>query len=211
MIGLIGRKIGMTQVFDENGAAIPVSVIEAGPCPVVQVKTAEHDGYNAIQLAFDEIRPTRATLPKLGHFRKAGLPPYRYLQEFPVDDPAAFKAGQLVDVGIFKESKTIDVSGRSKGRGFQGVMKRHKFSGLRASHGVKKVHRAAGSIGSSAWPSRVRKGVRMAGQMGAKAHHVKNLTVVEVDVENNILLVRGAVPGPRNAILRLTAPSPAQG
>lgn len=211
MIGLIGRKIGMTQVFDENGAAIPVSVIEAGPCPVVQVKTKAHDGYDAIQLAFEEIRPTRATLPKLGHFRKAGLPPYRHLQEFPVEDPTAFTAGQLVDVGIFKDSKTVDVTGRSKGRGFQGVMKRHKFSGLRASHGVKKVHRAAGSIGSSAWPSRVRRGVKMAGRMGGEARHVKNLTVVEVDVENNILLVRGAVPGPRNTILRLTAPASAQG
>ena len=211
MIGLIGRKIGMTQVFDESGAVIPVSVIEAGPCPVVQVKTEKHDGYNAIQIAFEEIRPTRATLPELGHFRKAGLPPYRYLQEFRVDDPGTFEAGQLIDVGIFKDSKTIDVTGRSKGRGFQGVVKRHKFSGLRASHGVKKVHRAGGSIGSSAWPSRVRKGVKMAGQMGNATHHVKNLTVVEVDVENNILLVRGAVPGPRNTILRLTAPSSAQG
>jgi large subunit ribosomal protein L3 len=211
MIGLIGRKIGMTQVFDENGASIPVSVIEAGPCPVVQVKTEDRDGYNAIQLAFEEIRPTRATLPKLGHFRKAGLPPYRYLQEFPVEDPGAFAAGQLVDVGIFKGAKTIDVSGRTKGRGFQGVMKRHNFKGMRASHGVLKVHRAGGSIGSSAWPSRVRKGKRMSGQMGDKEHHVKNLTVVEVDVENNILLVRGAVPGPRNSILRLTAPTPAQG
>lgn len=208
MIGLIGRKIGMSQVFDENGTVIPVSVIEAGPCPVVQVKTEEIDGYNAVQLAFGEQRPTRANLPKLGHFRKAGLPPYRFVQEFRVDDPGAFERGQIVDVGIFRDVGAVDVTGRSKGKGFQGVIKRHRFGGLRASHGVNKVHRSGGSIGMAACPSRVLKGTGMAGRMGDAINHVKNLVVVEVDTENNILLVRGAVPGSRNAILRLTAAAP---
>ncbi len=210
MIGLIGRKIGMSQVFDEQGAVIPVSVIEAGPCPVVQVKTEETDGYNAIQVAFGEVRPTRSNLPRMGHFRKAGLPPYRYLQEFRVDDPSAYVPGQLIDVGIFAGAETVEVAGKTKGKGFQGVIKRHGFGGGKASHGVNKVHRAAGSIGQAAWPSRVFKGTRMAGRMGGDMHHVKNLKVVEVDRENNLLLVKGAVPGSRNTILRLTAASAKQ-
>lgn len=207
MIGLIGRKIGMSQVFDEQGTVIPVSVIEAGPCPVVQVKTEETDGYNAIQVAFGEVRQTRSNLPMMGHFRKAGLPPYRHLQEFPVDDPSAYEPGQLIDVGIFKDAATVDVTGKSKGKGFQGVMRRHGFGGGKASHGVNKVHRAGGSIGMAAWPSRVLKGTKMAGRMGYKNTHVKNLEVVEVDTENNLLLVKGAVPGSRNTILRLTSPA----
>ena len=211
MIGLIGRKIGMSQVFDEKGTVIPVSVIEAGPCPVVQVKTEETDGYNAIQVAFGEVRQSRSNLPQMGHFRKAGLPPYRYVQEFRVDDPSAYEPGQLIDVGIFAEAETVDVTGRTKGKGFQGVMKRYGFGGGKASHGVNKVHRAGGSIGMAAWPGRVFKGTRMAGRMGHKKHHVKNLKVVEVDTENNLLLVRGAVPGSRNTILRLTAVSAKQG
>jgi len=211
MIGLIGRKIGMSQIFDEQGTAIPVSVIEAGPCPVVQVKTEETDGYNAVQIAFGEVRQSRSNLPQMGHFRKAGLPPYRYVQEFRVDDPSAFEPGQLIDVSIFAEAETVDVTGKSKGKGFQGVIKRHGFGGGKASHGVNKVHRAGGSIGMAAWPSRVLKGTRMAGRMGHRKHHVKNLKVVEVDAENNLLLVRGAVPGSRNTILRLTSPSAKQG
>jgi len=211
MIGLIGRKIGMSQVFDEKGAVVPVSVIEAGPCPVVQVKTEAKDGYNAVQIAFGEVRQSLSNLPQMGHFRKAGLPPYRHIQEFRVDDPSAFEPGQLIDVGIFADAGMIDVCGKSKGKGFQGVMKRHGFGGGKASHGVNKVHRAAGSIGSSAWPSRVMKGRRMAGRMGHAMNHVKNLKIVEVDRENNLLLVKGAVPGSRNTILRLTAKSARQG
>jgi large subunit ribosomal protein L3 len=211
MIGLIGRKIGMSQIFDERGSVIPVSVIEAGPCPVVQVKTEETDGYNAVQIAFEEVKSSRSNLPQMGHFRKAGLPPYRYVQEFRVDDPSAFEPGQLVDVGIFKDSETIDVTGRTKGKGFQGVMKRHGYHGGKASHGVNKVHRSGGSIGMAAWPSRVFKGTKMAGRMGHYRHHVRNLKVVEVDTENNLLLVRGAVPGSRNTILRLTASTAEQG
>jgi large subunit ribosomal protein L3 len=204
MIGLIGKKIGMSQIFDENGSAIPVSVIEAGPCPVVQVKTEEKDGYNAVQIAFGEMRPTLANLPRLGHFRKAGLPPYRYIQEFKVDDPGAFEPGQLIDVSIFEDVDRIDVSGKTKGKGFQGVMKRYGFAGGKATHGANKIHRAAGSIGMAAYPGRVFKGTKMAGRMGHVKMHVRNLEVVEVDAENNILLVRGAVPGSRHTVLRLT-------
>jgi large subunit ribosomal protein L3 len=201
----------MSQVFDEKGAVIPVSVIEAGPCPVVQVKAEETDGYNAVQIAFEEVGQSRSNLPKMGHFRKAGLPPYRYVQEFRVDDPSAFEPGQLIDVGIFADADSIDVTGKTKGKGFQGVIKRHGFGGGKASHGVNKVHRAGGSIGMAAWPGRVWKGTKMAGRMGNVRHHVKNLKVVEVDRENNLLLVKGAVPGSRNTILRLTATSSKQG
>ncbi|UCF05377.1 MAG: 50S ribosomal protein L3 [bacterium] len=206
MVGLIGKKIGMTQVFDENGVAIPVSVIQAGPCPVIQVKTAERDGYNAIQLAFAEVRPTRADLPTLGHFRRAGQPPHRYLAEFRVDNPGEFETGQTIDVGIFKDVAKVNVAGRSKGKGFQGVVKRHGFHGGKKSHGSKS-HRVPGSIGMAAYPAKVLKGQKLPGRMGHRNVNARNLKVVEVDVENNLLLVRGAVPGARNTILRLTAVS----
>lgn len=207
MVGLIGKKIGMTQVFDENGVLIPVSVIQAGPCPVVQVKTAERDGYNALQLAFDKVRPTRALLPELGHFRKAGLPPYRKLQEFRVNDTAGFEPGQLLDVGIFKDVERVNVTGMTKGKGFQGVVKRHGFHGGRDTHGSMS-HRVPGSIGMAAYPARVLKGTKLPGRMGHKRFTMKNLKVIDIDVENGVLLVRGSVPGARNTILRVTA-SPA--
>ncbi len=203
MVGLIGKKIGMTQVFDENGELIPVSVIQAGPCPVVQVKTIERDGYNAVQLAFDEVRPTRVSLPKLGHFRKSNLPPYRNLQEFRVDDAAAFEPGQLIDVGIFSGVARVDVTGATRGKGYQGVVKRHKFHGGKDTHGSMS-HRVPGSIGMAAYPSRVLKGTKLPGRMGHARFTAKNLKVVDVDAENGILLVRGAVPGARNTILRVT-------
>ena len=204
MLGLIGKKIGMTQVFDEDGTAIPVSVIHAGPCPVVQVKTVKKDGYNAIQIAFGEMRPTRATLPTIGHFKKSGLPPYRHIQEFRVDNPEEYEAGQVLDVGIFDETKLLDVTGTSKGRGFQGVIKRHGFGGGKATHGSQS-HRIPGSIGMAAYPARVFKVTKLPGRMGFARKHVRNLKVVEIDTENNLLLVRGAVPGSRNTLLRLTA------
>jgi large subunit ribosomal protein L3 len=203
MLGLIGKKIGMTQVFDEDGTAIPVSVIHAGPCPVVQVKTAERDGYNAVQLAFEEARPTRADLPTIGHFKAAGLPPYRYIQEFKVENPEDYETGQLIDVSIFEEVKKVDVTGKTKGRGFQGVVKRHGFHGGRKTHGSMS-HRVPGSIGMAAYPARVLKGQKLPGRMGHKRFQAKNLKVVEIDTENNLLLVRGAVPGARNTLLRLT-------
>ena len=203
MIGLIGRKIGMSQIFDEEGAMIPVSVIEAGPCPVVQVKTEKKDGYNAVQIGFDLVAPTRANLPKLGHFRKANLPPYRYLQEFRVDNPEEFSPGQLIDVSIFKDIAALDVSGKSKGKGFQGVVKRYGFSGGRKTHGSHS-HRIPGSIGMAAYPGKVLKGTKLPGRTGHNVNHVSNLKIVEVDTDNNLLLVKGAVPGARNTVLRLT-------
>jgi large subunit ribosomal protein L3 len=206
MVGLIGKKVGMTQVFDEAGTLVPVSVIEAGPCPVVQVKTVKRDGYNAVQLAFEEIRPTRATLPRLGHFRGAGLPPYRNLQEFRMDDVSAFEAGQVVDVGIFQDVARVNVTGTTKGKGFQGVIKRHGFHGGRSTHGSMS-HRVPGSIGMAAYPARVLKGQKLPGRMGNSGFTAKNLKVVGIDIENNILLVRGAVPGARNTVLRVTVSS----
>lgn len=204
MIGLIGRKIGMSQVFDEEGVQTPVSVIEAGPCPVVQVKTAEKDGYNAVQIAFEQIRHTRASLPQIGHYRKANLPPYRYLQEFKVDNPEEFQPGQLIDVSIFKDAGKVDVTGRTKGKGFQGVVKRHGFHGGRKTHGSKS-HRVPGSIGMAAYPGRVLKGKKLPGRTGQEMMHVRNLAIVDIDAENNIILVRGAVPGSRNTVLRIAA------
>ena len=203
MQGLIGKKIGMTQVFAEDGTVIPVSVIKAGPCPIVQVKTEEKDGYNAVQLAFEEIPPTRANLPTIGHFRRAGLPPYRYLQEFRVDNPEEYRQGEFVDVSIFKDVKKVNVTGRTRGRGYAGVVKRHGFSGGSKTHGSKS-HNVPGSIGMAAYPSRVLKGQKLPGRMGFEKFTVKNLEVVEVDTENNLLLVKGAVPGARNGILRIT-------
>jgi len=200
---LIGKKIGMTQIFTEDGTAVPVSVIQAGPCPVVQVKKEDTDGYNAVQLAFEEIPPSRANLPGIGHFRKAGLPPHRYLQEFRIDNPDEFKPGDFVDVSIFKDVKRVNVTGRTKGRGYAGVVKRHGFSGGSKTHGSKS-HNVPGSIGMAAYPSRVLKGQKLPGRMGFERFTVKNLEVVEVDTENNLLLVKGAVPGARNTVLRIT-------
>ncbi len=206
MQGLLGRKVGMTQIFDKDGMMIPVSVIQAGPCPVVQVKTAKKDGYNAVQLAFGDARVTRSNLPTLGHFKKAGLPLYKHLQEFRVENPDEYKPGQLIDIGIFKEVEKVTVVGTTKGRGFAGVVKRYKFKGGPKTHGSKS-HAVVGSVGSSAYPSRVFKGKRMPGHMGNVRQSTRNLKVVEVDVENNLIMVRGAVPGAINSIVRVVAAS----
>jgi large subunit ribosomal protein L3 len=210
MVGLIGRKIGMTQIFDKDGMTVPVSVIEAGPCPVVQIKRAESEGYNAVQIAFEQIGPSKSNMPMIGHFRKANLPPYRYLQEFKVDNPDDYQLGQLLDVSIFEGVEKIDVHGMTKGKGFQGVVKRHGFHGGKKTHGAKE-HRVPGSIGMAADPSRVFKGTKLPGQMGDRWIHIRNLDVVEVDRENNLILVKGAVPGARNNILRIVKLSAASG
>jgi large subunit ribosomal protein L3 len=206
MRGLIGKKIGMTHLFDKDGTQIPVSVIQVGPCPVVQVKSPKKDGYAAIQLGFGVVRPTKVKLARAGHCKKAGLPAYRDLQEFRVENADEFEAGQIIDVTIFKDTAEVDVTGKSKGRGFTGLHKRHNFHGGPASHGSKS-HDVAGSIGSSAYPSRVMKGKKMAGRTGYTRFTVKNLKVVEIDLENNLMMVRGAVPGAANTILRITASS----
>ena len=200
--GLIGKKLGMTQIFDEQGNAVPVTVIQAGPCVVVQRKTEEKDGYEAVQLGFVEPRRKfRANKPQEGHFKKAGIPPTAVLKEFGLAEEEGSEpvqvGGQVMVGDVFKIDDEVNVVGRVKGRGFQGVVRRHGFRGGRATHGSM-FHRAPGSIGASAYPSRVLPGMRAAGRMGNNQMTVRRLTVVQVDPENNLLLVKGSVPGTRN-------------
>ena len=199
--GLIGKKVGMTQLFAADGTVSPATVLKAGPCVVAQVKTVEADGYEAVQLGLVEARPSRENKPTAGHFKKAGVPATRVRREVKVkagSDPV--KAGDTVNVSIFADGERVDVIGTSRGKGFQGVVKRHHFAGGRASHGSM-FHRAPGSIGASSFPSRVVKGMRMAGHMGADRVTVRNLRVLKVDADNNLLLVEGAVPGGPNAVV----------
>jgi large subunit ribosomal protein L3 len=198
--GIIGKKLGMTQIFAPDGTMTPVTVIKAGPCVVVQRKTVSTDGYEAVQLGLVEERaPKRINKPMKGHFEKAGIPPTRILREFRLDDGAAgINVGDKVLVDQFSENDIVDVVGTSKGRGFAGFVKRHGFGGGRASHGSM-FHRAPGSIGASAFPSRVIKGTRMAGHMGVERNTIKNLRIIKVNTEENILLVKGSVPGPNGA------------
>ena len=197
--GIIGKKVGMTQVFAEDGLMIPVTVIQAGPCLVVQKKTTEKDGYDAVQIGLvEKVSNRRITSAQRGHFEKAGIQPVRTLAEVGYDGEA--NVGDRVQVDIFKPGDSIDVVGQSTGKGFQGVVKRHHFKGGRATHGSM-FHRAPGSIGASAFPSRVMKGMRMGGRMGGDQVTVKNLRVAKVDAENNLLYVRGAVPGGKNGLV----------
>jgi large subunit ribosomal protein L3 len=200
MIGLIGRKVGMTQIFGEKGDVLPVTVIEAGPCPVTEVRTPERDGYAAVQLGFGSNKETRYTKPVLGQFKTRNLPPSRHLREFRVADASAYQVGQSLTVALFEKGQLIDIQGVTKGRGFAGVVKRHGFVAGHASHGP--THgKQPGSIGASAYPSRVVKGKRLPGRMGGENLTVRNLEVVGVDPEQNVLLVRGAVPGPTNGLV----------
>jgi large subunit ribosomal protein L3 len=194
MKGIIGKKLGMTRLFNEDGTATPVTVIEAGPCVVTNVKTKERDGYEAVQLGFEKMRRKTATMPYNGQFAKHGLAPRRRLVEFRVDDPGEYQVGQEVTVGVFETGDVVDVTGWSKGRGFQGVVKRLNFSIGRRTHGNKN-RRAPGSIGASATPARVWKGTKLPGRMGGGRVTIKRLDVVQIDAEKNLLLVRGAVPG----------------
>lgn len=195
--GILGRKAGMTQVFDETGLAVPVTVIEAGPCYVAQIKTLAKDGYEAVQLAFGHAK--RLNEPEKGHLKK--LPPLRYLREVRAADPSQLQVGQKIDVGIFKPGERVDVTGTSKGKGFAGVVKRHHFAGGPRTHGQSDRERAPGSVGATTTPGRVFKGLRMAGRMGHERVTTQNLRVVRVDPARNLLLVRGAVPGPQNSLL----------
>jgi large subunit ribosomal protein L3 len=192
----------MTQIFDDQARAIPVTVIKAGPCQIVQVKTEETDGYSSVQLAFGDIKPSRVTEPVKGHFEKAGVTPTRHLVEVRVSDPDSYQVGQEINISdVFAKGVLADVTGISKGKGFQGVMKRHNFSGQGAAHGTHKKHRAPGSIGACATPARVFKGTRMAGRMGGDRVTTLNLRVVEIDSERNLLLLMGAVPGPNGSLV----------
>jgi large subunit ribosomal protein L3 len=201
MKGILGRKVGMTQVFDEGGEVVPVTIIEAGPCFVTQVKTLERDGYAAVQLGFKEVEPKRLTRPQLEHLRKSQVPPLRYLREIQVSDVSQYEAGQKIRVSIFDVGDRIDVTGISKGKGFAGVVKRHGFGGGPKTHGQSDRQRAPGSIGAGTTPGRVYKGMRMAGRMGNARVTAQNLQVVQVDPERNLLAVKGTVPGARNGLL----------
>ncbi len=202
MNAILGQKVGMTQVFDDQARAIPVTVIKAGPCHVVQIKTVERDGYDAVQIAYGELKPGRANKPEAGHFAKAGVAPARHLAEVRVDDPASYKLGQEIKIAdVLQPGSKADVAGISKGKGFAGVMERHNFSGQGAGHGTHKKHRAPGSIGACATPARVFKGMRMAGRLGGERVTTFNLEVVGVDVERDLLLLGGAVPGPKGSLV----------
>jgi large subunit ribosomal protein L3 len=199
--GVLGEKLGMTQVWDADNRVVPVTVVKAGPCVVTQVRSIEKDGYAAVQLAFGEIDPRKVNKPEKGHFEKAAVAPRRHLVELRTSDAAEYAAGQEVTAEVFEAGQRIDVMGTSKGKGFAGVMKRHNFKGLGAGHGVQRKHRSPGSIGACATPGRVFKGVRMAGRMGNERVTVQNLTVHAIDAEKGLLLIKGAVPGPNGGLV----------
>ena len=200
--GILGEKLGMTQVWDNN-RVVPVTVVQAGPCVVTQVRTPDNDGYSAVQLAFGAIDPRKVNKPKSGHFTKADVAPRRHIVELRTTDASEYELGQEVNADAFASGQRIDVTGRTKGKGFAGVMKRHGFHGLRASHGVERKHRSPGSIGACATPGRVFKGVKMAGRMGGVRFTVQNLTVQAVDLEQNLILIKGAIPGPKGSLVLL--------
>ncbi len=201
--GILGRKIGMTRVYDENGRSIPVTVIEAGPCTILQKKTMEKEGYNAIQIGFLEKKESRLNKPEAGHFKRSGGQGFYHIKEFRITDPESYEVGQKITLSeVLAIGDLIDISGKTKGRGFQGVIKRHGFSGGGAGHGSN-FHRAPGSIGCSAWPSRVLKGKKMPGRMGNDSVTQKNLKVIDIRNEENVLLVRGTVPGAKNGLLNI--------
>ncbi|SDL17739.1 50S ribosomal protein L3 [Natronincola ferrireducens] len=200
MTGLIGRKIGMTQIFNENGIVVPVTVIQAEPNVVAQVKTNDADGYSAVQVGFDTIKEKRANKPLKGHYEKAGVAPRRRLKEFRVENATDFTVGQEIKVDLFQEGQKVDITGISKGKGFQGVIKRHGQSRGPETHGSR-YHRRPGSMGASSYPARVFKGKKLPGHMGAVQVTIQNLEIVKVDIERNLLLVKGAVPGPKKGLL----------
>ena len=198
---LLGRKLGMTQVWDEDGKVVPLTVVQVGKNVVTQVRTEENDGYSAVQIGFEDIDPRRVTKPMLGHFEKAGVSPKRHLAEFRTSGAADFDLGSELAADTFAVGQKVDVSGNTKGKGFAGVMKRHGFAGGPASHGAHKIHRKPGSIGACATPGRIFRGQRMAGRMGGDKRTVQNLIVQGVDTERGLLLIKGAIPGPRKAVV----------
>lgn len=202
--GLIGKKIGMTQLFDEKGNVIPVTVIELGPCPVVQKKTVETDGYNAVQLGFGEVKVQRVNKPVKGHYAKANAAPRKLLKEFRLKDIDALNVGDIIKADVFEVGEKVDVTGISKGKGTAGVIKRWNFHRLKETHGSGPVVRKGGSVGACSDPSRVFKGKKMAGRLGSERVTIQNLDVVKVDAENNLIAVKGAVPGPRGGIVVVT-------
>lgn len=199
--GILGEKLGMTQVFSEDGRAVPVTVLRVGPCRVVQVRTPEKDGYAAVQLGFDDVKPSRVTKPLRGHFEKTKVQPMRHLVELRTDDAGSYEPGAEIKADLFATGERVDVVGVSKGKGFAGAMKRHGFAGLGASHGTERKHRSSGSVGAGTTPGRVFKGMRMPGHKGHERVTVLNLRIVEADPERSLLLLRGAVPGPNGGLV----------
>ena len=201
--GLIGKKIGMTQLFDENGKVIPVTVVEAGPCTVIQKKTVENDGYAAVQVGYGDVKITRVNKPEEGHFKKANVAPKKVLREFRLEDTDALNVGDVLKADVFAAGDRVDVVGTSKGKGTAGAIKRWNFSRLKESHGTGPVARHAGSLGACSDPSRVYKGKKLAGHLGTERVTIQNLDVVKVDVENNLIAIKGAIPGPKGGIVIL--------
>ncbi|MDO1481304.1 50S ribosomal protein L3 [Rhodococcus ruber] len=199
--GILGTKLGMTQVFDENNRVVPVTVVKAGPNVVTQIRTPERDGYSAVQLAYGAIDPRKVTKPVAGQFAKAGVTPRRHIVEIRVDDTDGYEIGQELTAEVFEDGAFVDVTGTSKGKGFAGTMKRHGFAGQGASHGAQAVHRRPGSIGGCATPGRVFKGTRMSGRMGSDRVTTQNLSVHKVDAENGLLLIKGAIPGRKGGVV----------
>lgn len=199
--GILGTKLGMTQVWDDANRVVPVTVVQAGPCVVTQVRTADKDGYSAVQIGYGAIDPRKVNKPKTGHFAKAGVTPRRHLVELRTDDAIEYTLGQEITAETFAPGERIDVVGTTKGKGFAGVMKRHGFHGLRASHGVQRKHRSPGSIGACATPGRVFRGMKMAGRMGGERQTTQNLIVAGVDTERGLLLIKGAIPGPKGGLV----------
>ena len=201
MKGLLGEKLGMTQVWDDNNRVVPVTVVKAGPCVVTQIKTPSQDGYSSVQIAFGAIDPRKVNKPATGHFAKAGVTPRRHLVELRTDDASEYAVGQELAVDTFEAGQVVDVVGTTKGKGYAGVMKRHGFHGVSASHGAHRNHRKPGSIGGCATPGRVFKGMRMAGRMGVARQTTQNLEIHSVDAENGLILIKGAVPGPKGGLV----------
>ncbi|AKK10340.1 50S ribosomal protein L3 [Corynebacterium uterequi] len=199
--GILGKKLGMTQVFDEDNRVVPVTVVEAGPCVVTQIRTPETDGYSAIQIAFGEIDPRKVKKPQAGHYKKAGVTPRRHVTEIRMDDVSAYEVGQEIKADIFEGETFVDVTGITKGHGFAGGMKRHGFSGQGAAHGNQASHRRVGGIGAAATPGRIFKGKRMAGRMGGNRVTTQNLKIQKIDAESNIILIKGAIPGAKGGLV----------
>jgi large subunit ribosomal protein L3 len=199
--GILGEKLGMTQVFDTNNRIVPVTVVKAGPCVVTQIRTIEKDGYTAVQLAYGQVDPRKVTKPVAGHFKAANVTPRRHLVELRTDAIADYTVGQELGADVFADGALVDVTGTTKGKGTAGVMKRHGFGGLGAGHGTQRKHRAPGSIGACATPGRVFKGLRMAGRMGHERQTTQSLTVHKVDAERGLLLIKGAIPGPKGGLV----------
>ena len=203
-VGLLGNKIGMTQIFDESGNIIPITVVKVGPCTITQIKTILKDGYNAIQIGYKSVKENSLNQPKLGHLQKSNIQPLKYLKEFKITNPESFEVGQIVNVNLFEEGQFVNISGKSSGKGFTGLQKRHNFSRGPMTHGSKN-HRAPGSIGMGTTPGRVLPGKRMAGQLGNKKVSIKRLKIIQINGQENILIVKGSVPGKPGNLLSITA------